>query len=141
MTNCYVQPYLFFSGHCEEALNFYHTAVGAKIGMIMRFNESPAPLPPGILQAGFENKIMHSEFKIGESTILASDGCDDKTKHSGFSLAIVARNESEAKRTFDGLSKGGSIQMPLSKTFWSPSYGMLTDKFGISWMVMVLNPA
>lgn len=140
MNNNFVQPYLFFSGRCEEALNFYHNAVSAQIGMVMRFNESPTPPPPGTLQPGFENKVMHSEFKIGESTILASDGCDDKTKPSGFSLALIAANESEANRTFDGLSKDGSIQMPLTKTFWSPSYGMLTDKFGISWMVMVLNP-
>ena len=132
-----VQPYLFFGGRCEEALEFYRSAVGAEIQMLMRFDESPKPMPPGVLQPGFESKVMHSSFRIGETELLASDGCDDKSSFRGFSLALGMPTEEEAHRVFNLLSHGGQVQMPLGKTFWSPCYGMLTDRFGIGWMVMV----
>ena len=132
-----VEPYLFFGGRCEEALEFYRTAIGAKIGMVMRFNESPDPIPAGMLQAGFENKVMHSNFTVGETTLMASDGMNDKSSFSGFSLALNVPTEAEADRVFAGLSDGGKVKMPLGKTFWSPRYGMLTDRFGVDWMVMV----
>ncbi len=132
-----ITPYLFFAGRCEEALNFYQQALGAKIEMMMRFNESPEPTPPGMLQAGFENKVMHASFCIGDVHILASDGCDDKSKFDGFRLAIGVPTEVEAHKAFNALAEGGSIQMPLSQTFWSPCYGMVTDKFNVGWMVMV----
>lgn len=137
MSQTAVQPYLFFAGRCEEALEFYRVAVGANIGMVMRFNESPEPPPPGVLQPGFESKIMHSSFTIGGTHLMASDGCDDRTTFSGFSLSLTVPTEAEADRAFAALADGGKIQMALSKTFWSPRYGMLTDRFGISWMVFV----
>jgi len=137
MSNISIQPYLFFGGRCEEAIGFYTNVLGAKVGMVMRFNESPKPLPPGVLQPGFEGKVMHAAFHIGANTIFASDGCDDKSRFSGFSLTLNVPDETEANRVFAGLGDGGSVQMPLAKTFWSPCYGMLTDRFGISWMVMV----
>ncbi|TWU20447.1 hypothetical protein Pla52o_43250 [Novipirellula galeiformis] len=132
-----VQPYLFFGGRCEEALAFYEQALGASVVMKMRFNESPDPVPDGMLQAGFENRIMHSSFTIGKMTIMASDGCDDNSKLDGFRLALSVPSETAADSAFDALAAGGHVDMPLMKTFWSPRYGMVTDKFGVGWMVMV----
>ncbi len=132
-----VMSYLFFSGRCEEALEFYKQAAGATVDCMMRFSESPDPVPAGMLQAGFENKVMHSSFQIGETTILASDGCDDKSQFAGFRLALTVPTEADAHRVFDALASGGKIDMPLGKTFWSPCYGMVTDKFNLGWMVMV----
>ncbi len=132
-----VTPYLFFSGNCEEALQFYEKAIGAKIEMLMRFNESPEPPPPGMLQAGFESKVMHASFYVGDVRLMASDGCDDKSKFDGFRLALSVPSEAQARTAFDGLAQGGTIEMPLCKTFWSPCYGMVKDKFNVGWMVMV----
>lgn len=132
-----IETYLFFGGRCEEAIAFYQSALGAQVDMIMRFNESPQPMPPGVLQPGFENKVMHSSFRIAGNRLMASDGCDDKSRFSGFSLSISVSTEAEAQAAFNALSEGGQVKMPLSKTFWSPCYGMLTDRFGIDWMIMV----
>jgi PhnB protein len=136
-----VQPYLFFGGRCDEALAFYKEAVGAQVDMLMRFNESPKPLPPGVLQPGFENKVMHSAFRIGATTVMASDGCAEGSSFKGFSLSLAVATEAEADRAFAALSAGGEVTMPLGQTFWSPRYGMLTDRFGISWMVGVFAAA
>lgn len=136
-----VHPYLFFSGRCEDAITFYEQAIGARVIMKMRFSESPDPLPDGMLQTGFENKIMHASLKIGKMTIMASDGCDDKSKFDGFRLTLNVANESVANTAFHALSEGGRVDLPLMKTFWSPRYGMVTDKFGVGWMVMVSGEA
>ena len=135
-----ITPYLFFSGRCDEALDFYKNGLGAKIETIMRFSESPEATPPGMLQAGFENKVMHASFFVGGVRMMASDGCDDKSKFDGFRLAIGVPTEAEAHKAFNALSDGGRIEMPLTKTFWSPCYGMATDKFNVGWMVMVPGP-
>jgi PhnB protein len=132
-----IQPYLFFGGHCDEALEFYRSALGAQVDMLMRFKESPEPPPPGVLQPGFENKVMHSSFRVGGTTIMASDGCNEGSGFSGFSLSLTVPTESEADRVFALLADGGQVQMPLAKTFWSPRFGMLTDRFGVGWMVIV----
>lgn len=137
MSKINITPYLFFAGRCEEALHFYREALGAQTDMIMRFNESPEPTPPGMLQAGFENKVMHASFRVGDVCLMASDGCDDKSKFDGFRLALTVPTEAEAHKAFNALADGGSIMMPLGKTFWSPCYGMVTDKFNVGWMVMV----
>lgn len=137
MSTTTITPYLFFAGRCEEALNFYREALGAQVDMIMRFNESPESTPPGMLQPGFENKVMHASFRVGEARLMASDGTDDKSKFEGFRLALTVPTEAEAHKAFNALAAGGSIQMPLTKTFWSPCYGMVTDKFHVGWMVMV----
>jgi PhnB protein len=136
--NRIVEPYLFFNGRCEEAIEFYRTALGAQVDMIMRYKESPEPPKPGMLPPGFENKIMHTSFRIGQTTVMASDGCfAGKSNFDGFSLALSVPDEAEADRVFVALSKGGQVKMPLAKTFWSPRFGMLEDQFGIGWMVSV----
>jgi PhnB protein len=132
-----VQPYLFFEGRCEEALAFYSKALGAKVEMQMKYSECPEPPHPG-MPAGFEKKIMHSAFKIGNTTVMGSDGmCSGQPGFKGFSLALDAKDEAEAKRLFSALGEGGQVQQPLTKTFFSPAFGMVTDKFGVGWMVMV----
>jgi PhnB protein len=136
--NNLVQPYLMFNGHCEEAIEFYRKALGAEVEFSMRFKESPEPPPPGMVPPGFENKIMHCSFRIGTTTLMASDGCaTGQPKFEGFSLSISVPNEAEADRTFAALADGGKIGMPLGKTFWSPRFGMVQDRFGVSWMVSV----
>lgn len=131
-----IQPYLFFGGRCEEALAFYKTSLGAQVDMVMHFNESPDPVPAGMLQPGFEKKVMHSSFRVGGTTVMASDGCAEGSGFSGFSLALAVPTEAEADRAFNKLAEGGTGTMPLGKTFFSPRYGML-NKFGIGWMVLV----
>lgn len=130
-----IQPYLFFDGRCEEAIEFYRKTLGAELEMLMRFKENPEPSgnPPGS-----ENKVMHAAFRIGESQVLASDGhCLGKASFQGFALSVSARNADEADRMFNALSEGGNVLMPLNKTFFSPRFGMVADKFGVSWMVIV----
>jgi PhnB protein len=140
MTGTTITPYLNFAGRLDEALAFYRKALGAEIEMMMRFNESPDPTPPGMLQKGFEKKIMHASFRIRGVLLMASDGCDDKHKFDGICLSLALPTEAEARQAFDALADGGSVQMPLTKTFWSPCFGMLTDRFGLGWMV-TLNQA
>ena len=133
-----IKQYLFFSGRCDEALNFYQQHLSAEITFLIRFNESPDPLPEDILQEGFENKVMHAEFKLGNTSLMASDGCNDVEKFSGFRISLTLNDETEARRIFTALaSKGGKIDMPLMKTFWSPLYGQVTDQFGVGWMVIL----
>ena len=133
-----VQPYLFFDGRCEEALEFYRKALGAEVTMLMRVKECPDPLPPDMYPPGSENKVMHASFRIGEATLMASDGrCLGKPVFQGFSLSLDARDEAEADRLFAALSDGGQVQMPLAKTFFSPRFGMVADRFGVGWMVIV----
>jgi PhnB protein len=140
MTTNIVQPYLFFGGRCDEALEFYGNALGAQVDFIMRYNECPEPMPPGRIPPGFEKKVMHATFHIGGTTLMASDGCEASAKFEGFSLSLSVPAEAEAKRAFDALATGGRVEMPLGKTFWSPCFGMLTDRFGIGWMVSVATP-
>jgi len=137
MKNTLIQPYLFFNGRCEEALAFYGTALGAKVDFLMRYKESPEPMPPGRLPAGFENKVMHATFHIGGTTLMASDGCEENAHFEGFSLSLALPTEAEVNRAFAALADGGKVGMPLTKTFWSPRFGMVTDRFGVGWMVTV----
>lgn len=132
-----ISPYLFFGGRCEEALAFYEQAVGATVMMKMRFDESPDAVPDGMLQAGFESKIMHAAFNIGKMNLMASDGCNEKSKFDGFRLALSVSSQEVCESAFNALAQDGKVDMPLTTTFWSPLYGMLTDKFGVGWMVMV----
>ena len=132
-----VQAYLFFDGRCEEAIAFYQRALGAELTMMMRFKDCPEP-SPGMVPAGAENKVMHAALRIGDTTVMASDGrCLGNPSFQGFALSVTAANEAQADRTFAALADGGQVQMPLGKTFFSPRFGMLTDRFGVSWMVIV----
>ena len=131
------QPYILFGGRCEEALEFYQRAVGAKVEEMMRFKDNPDPMPPGMLTPDLENKIMHTSFRIGDSLVMASDGMNASQTVSGASLAVTVKTEAEVDTMFNALAVGGQVTMPPGKTFWSPRFGMLTDKFGLGWMVMV----
>lgn len=137
--NGVIQPYLFFNGNCEEAVEFYRKALGAEVQFRIRFNESPEPPPPGSIAPGYENKIMHTSFKIGETVVMASDGCGtEKTKFEGFSLSLTVAAEADVDQAFKALSDGGQVKMPPTKTFWSPRFGMVEDRFGIGWMIGVM---
>ena len=131
-----IQPYLFFEGRAEEAIEFYRTHLGAEVVMLVRFKDSPEP--PGMpLPAGSENKVMHATLQIGEAALLLSDGsCSGKPGFGGFSLSIEVADEAEARRVFGGLSEGGQVQMPLGETFFASTFGMVQDKFGLGWMII-----
>ena len=133
-----VQAYLFFDGRCEEAVEFYRNALGAEVEELMRFRESPDPLPPDRVPPGSEDKIMHTCLRIGDTQVMASDGrCSGQPSFQGFALSLAVESEAEAERLFAALADGGEVQMPLSKTFWSPRFGMVADHFGVSWMINV----
>ena len=137
-----IQPYLFFDGRAEEAAEFYRAKLGAEIVMLMRNKDAPEKPPPGMLPPNSENKVMHMALKIGDTTVLASDGhCKGKPSFQGFSLSLTVRDEAEAGRTFAALADGGQVRMPLGKTFFSPSFGMVADRFGVGWMVYVVPAA
>ncbi|MFA6546105.1 MAG: VOC family protein [Limisphaerales bacterium] len=134
-----IQPYLTFRGRCDEAIEFYRQALDASVEMVMRFKDSPEPLPPGALTPDWENKIMHASLRIGEVSLMLSDGCplEREGGFQGFSLSLTVGNEAEAGRVFAALSQTGKVNMPLGRTFWSPCFGMVEDKFGVRWMVTV----
>ncbi|HMA14777.1 MAG: VOC family protein [Bacteroidota bacterium] len=130
-----IEPYLFFDGRAEEAAEFYKRSLGAEVEMLMRFKESPEPasIPPG-----GEDKVMHMSLMIGGARVMGSDGhCQGAPKFAGMSLSLTVGNEAESQKVFAALADGGEVQMPLSKTFFSPSFGMVADRFGVSWMVIV----
>lgn len=133
-----MQTYLYFDGRCEEALDFYRTALGAEVSFLMRFSESPQPHQPGMLPPGSENKVMHASLKIGDTMLMASDGrCGGKPSFQGFALSLTPPDVAEAERLFAVLAEGGQVQMPLTKTFFSPRFGMVADRFGVPWMIYV----
>ncbi|WP_077002315.1 VOC family protein [Variovorax sp. KK3] len=144
----HVQSYLFFEGRCDEALEFYRTKLGAEVTMLMRFKDSPQPAGDGEMCGGAEmggpppgDNVMHAEFKLGDSTLMASDGfAKEPAVFRGFSLSLTVADEAEAKRKFDALSDGGQVQMPLAPSFFSPCFGMVQDRFGVGWMVIVPQP-
>lgn len=134
-----VQPYLFFDGRCEEAIAFYRDVLGAEVTMLMRFRESPDPPPPGAMPPGCEDKVMHANLAFGDTQVMVSDGnCRGAPGFQGFALSVSLPTVAEVERVFGALAAGGQVQMPLEKTFWSPRFGMLADRFGVSWMVMAM---
>ena len=138
------QPYLFFDGRCDEAIEFYRAAVGAEVTRLLRFKDNPEPgngngdgcvRPPGT-----EDKVMHASFRIGETEVMASDGmCTGQPNFQGFSLVLTVPDEAEADRAFESLGDGGQVRMPLAKTFFSPRFGMVSDRFGVTWMIYVVH--
>ena len=136
----HIQPYLFFDGRCEEAVDFYRKVLGAEVSMLMRFKDSPEPPAPGMVPPGAENKVMHASFRIGDTTVMASDGrCLGKPTFQGFSLSLTVADDATAERVFAALRDGGQVQMPLVKTFFSSRFGMVADRFGVSWMIIVAS--
>ena len=139
-----VQPYLFFEGRCEEAIEFYRSALGAEVTQLMRFKDSPEPPDPetcqGMTPPGSEDKVMHASFRIGDTEVMASDGmCSGQSNFQGVSLSIAVPDDATAERFFTALGDGGQVQMPLGKTFFSSSFGMVADRFGVSWMIITAS--
>jgi PhnB protein len=133
-----IQPYLFFEGRADEAVAFYQKVFGAEVQMLMRYKDSPDPCPEGMIPPGSENKVMHMSMKIGDAVVMGSDGrCSGTPGFQGFSLSYAAKDATDADRVFSALSDGGTVQMPMGKTFFSPRFGMVADRFGVSWMVIV----
>jgi PhnB protein len=133
-----IQPYLFFNGRAEEAIDFYRTSLGAEVGMLMRFKESPEA---GMVTPGTEEKVMHAALRIGDSTVLLSDGrCSGSTSFEGSALSIYAKDDAEARRFFEALAADdGQVQMSLTRTFFASSFGMVADRFGVGWMVVTVS--
>ena len=132
-----VQPYLFFDGRCEEAVEFYRSALGAEVTMLMRWKDCPEPGDCSMVPPGSENKVMHTSFRVGDTIVMASDGrCTGQPNFQGFALSIAAQTVADADRLFRALADGGQVQMPLTKTFFSPRFGMVADRFGVSWMII-----
>jgi PhnB protein len=133
-----LQPYLNFDGRCEEALEFYRSALGAEVTALMRFKEAP---DPSMVSPGSADKVMHARMRIGDSIVMASDGrCMGKPGFQGISLSIEAENDAQAERLFGALSDGGQVQMALAKTFFASTFGMVADRFGVNWMVIAPLP-
>jgi PhnB protein len=136
-----IQPYLTYNGRCEEAIDFYCRALGARVQMLMRFSEAPEPPPPGAMPPGSGNKVMHASLRIGESDVSMSDGqCTGQAAFEGISLSITVPTVAEADRVFAALLDGGQVCMPQTQTFFSPRFGMVADRFGVRWMVYVPMP-
>ena len=130
-----IQPYLFFEGHCDAALAYYQKALGAKVEFLMRYRDNPAPEAN---PHGAADKVMHANVRVGDAVFMVSDGrCTGKPSFHGFAISLTAKDEAEARRLFVALAEGGQVQMPMGKTFFSPAFGMVNDKFGVLWMVMV----
>jgi PhnB protein len=133
-----IQPYLYFAGRTDEAIALYQKVFGASTEMLMRFRDSPQPPPEGAIAPGWDSKVMHASLKIGDSIVLLSDGCGpDACGFKGFSLAYLAKDVADADRVFAALGEGGAVRMPLDKTFFSPRFGMVEDRFGVLWNVIV----
>jgi PhnB protein len=134
-----VQPYLYFGGRCEEAIEFYRKALGAEVEMMLRFKDNPETGETCMGPPGADDKVLHTCLRLGDTRVMASDGeCQGKPNFEGFSLSLTAKSEAEADRLFGALSDGGQVQMPLTKTFFSPRFGMVADRFGVSWAVVVM---
>jgi PhnB protein len=135
-----VEPYLFFEGRCDEALEFYRKALGAEVTALYRYKDSPEPPEPGKCPPGSGDKVMHANVRIGETTLMASDGrCQGRPDFQGVSLSLAVADDVEAERKFAALADGGQVQMPLGPTFFSSRFGMVADRFGVMWMIIVVR--
>lgn len=132
-----IEPYLFFAGRCEEAIDFYRRALGAEVTMLMRFSDNPEPQPPGLLPPGSDNKVMHASLRIGDTNVMMSDGMGaGELNFKGTTLSLGVQDAAQAQKYFAALSEGGTVNMPLGKTFYSSQFGMVADRFGVPWMVI-----
>lgn len=133
-----VEPYLFFEGRCEEAIDFYRKALGVEVTMLMRFKDSPEPPAPGMCPPGSQDKVMHANLRIGDTMVMVSDGrCQGKAGFQGFALSLAVPDDAAIERAFTALADGGQVQVPLAKTFFSSRFGMVADRFGVSRMIIV----
>jgi len=132
MADAEIHPYLFFGGRCAEALAFYERALDAEVTYVMRYKDAPEPPPPGM-----EERVMHASFRVGGALLQASDGCDDAPRFAGFRISLALPDEAAVRRACAGLADGGAVEMAPERTFWSPCFGMVTDRFGVGWMVAV----
>ncbi len=129
-----LEPYLFANGRADDMLAYYKDALAAEVVMRLTYAEGPQSDYP--LPQGWQSKVMHSALKVGGLQLMISDGdSDTPANFDGFRLSLTSDDEAALRRSFDALSAGGSVQMPLAETPWSKLFGMLTDKFGIGWMV------
>ena len=132
-----IQPYLVFDGRCEEAIEFYKSALGAKVTRLMRWKDHRGECDPSVAGSEIQNKVMHASLSVGDSVVMVSDGrCTGEPKFQGFSLSLAPANAAEADRLFAALADGGKVQMPMGKTFFSARFGMVADRFGVSWMIV-----
>ncbi len=135
-----VEPYLFFEGRCAEAIEFYKTALGAEVLMMMRFKEAPPSPDSGSCPPGMEDNVMHAAIKVGDTTVMASDGMGNgNPTFQGVSLSLTAADDAEAERVFAALEDGGKVTQPLVQTFFSSRFGMVADRFGVHWMIVVMQ--
>lgn len=133
-----VSPYLFFEGRADEAAAFYAEALGAEVTALVRYKDAPAPADPAMVPPGSAEKVLHMALRIGGATLMGSDGrCSGEADFQGFSLSLTVQDEAEAGRRFAALADGGEVRMPLARTFFSPRFGMVADRFGVAWMVYV----
>jgi len=132
----YVQPYVFFNGRCEEALNYYSEKLGAQVIFKMHFRDAP-PDPNNPPRPELADKIMHANVQLGTTFWMASDGACDPAAGSfnGFSLSLTVEDSAIAEKSFNALADGGQVVMPFQKTFWSDGFGVVEDRFGLKWMV------
>jgi len=143
-----IEPYVFFDGRCDEAIDFYSATLGAETLMLMRYSDAPAddgPPPEGCgpMPPGSGDKVMHAALRIGQTTLMLSDGmCGGQPKFEGMSLSLTVAGDAEAERVFAALADGGQVQVPLGPSFFASRFGMLADRFGVNWMVVTeTNPA
>ena len=133
-----LEAYLFLNGRCEEAIALYQQVLGADLQMLMRFRENPDPPPPGALPPGLDDKVMHASLRIGDANLMLSDGMGSGPSDlRGFALSHTVADEATAQRVFAALAEGGQVTMPIGRTFWSPCFGMVSDRFGVPWMISV----
>ena len=130
-----IEPYLFFDGVCEEALNLYKRVLGAEV-QIIRYDEAPEKPPPGMVPEDWGKKVMHANVRVGDAVFMASDGKSPRPQFNGFAISLSVQDAAQGKRIFEGLGEGGQVVMPLGKTFFSPLFGMVTDRYGVMWMVI-----
>jgi len=132
-----VQTYLFFDGRCEEAIEFYKAVFGADLLYSMRFREGP----PNLVTAENEEKIFHATMRFGETVINLSDDLkQERGSFGGFAILAHLDNDASAEEAFESLQEGGRVGMPIQEVFWASRYGIVTDRFGVTWKIQAGQP-
>lgn len=137
-----VNTYLIFNGNCEEAFQFYKSVFGGEFQYVGKYKDAPPEDGGEVVSEEDSNRIMHVSLPIGSSVLMGSDSHSkfgDVGFGDNFSISISAESTEEADKIFGGLTDEGRVDMPMQKTFWSPYFGMLKDKFGVNWMIDLAN--